>query len=560
MLKWYFSLFLLLSSLSFGNEGYVINSYDIKININEKNIYTVKEDILVDFLEPRRGIFRVIPSYYNGRKIKLSNIRANETAHIKNEGKYTYIRLGKSGLYLTGNKKYKIEFNQNLGWDKISEYDEVYYNLIGNDWDTTIKKVRFEITLPKSFDKNKINFTSGQRGSKNNNGIIWKVSENKIYGETTKKLGANESLTIALPLEEGYFDTKTTKFIYLLESFALAILYILIILVSFIIYKKNKEEDNVIETVEFYPPDNLTPTQIGYYIDGRIDAKDLTSMIFYWAGKGYLRIEEVKAGNFLKKGSIHLVKISEIVTENNFEKYLFDNIFNYSFEDNRVDINQLSNSFYKHMEKASNIMYIDMIKNDKLLHSRKSKKISKRIQMFIPIVMFTAFLSISYFGIDNIIQVVGNFILAIITVIIITILSNKIKTKTEYGNYIVGKCLGFKRFLTVTEKRKLETLIEENPNYFYDILPYAIVLGVSDTWANKFDGLVKEPPVWYSSRDTTNIFVLSMFMSNFNNSISSLNENMLSSPKSASNYGGGSSSVGGGSSGGGAGGGGGGSW
>ena len=47
------------------------------------------------------------------------------------------------------------------------------------------------------------------------------------------------------------------------------------------------------------------------------------------------------------------------------------------------------------------------------------------------------------------------------------------------------------------EKDKLEMLVNDNPNYFFDILPYAYVLGVSDIWSKKFESIAIAPPTWY---------------------------------------------------------------
>ena len=41
---------------------------------------------------------------------------------------------------------------------------------------------------------------------------------------------------------------------------------------------------------------------------------------------------------------------------------------------------------------------------------------------------------------------------------------------------------------------KLEALVEENPHYFYDILPYTYVLNISKKWINKFEN-IKMPEV-----------------------------------------------------------------
>ena len=129
---------------------------------------------------------------------------------------------------------------------------------------------------------------------------------------------------------------------------------------------------------------------------------------------------------------------------------------------------------------------------------------------------------------------------------------NGLQKRTEFGKDIIGKIYGFKNFLETAEKEKLETLVSENPTYFYDILPYTYVLGVSKKWISKFESISIEPPSWYDYGHTTyNVSMMDTFMNKtFVSAASTLN----SSPSSSGGSGGG------GSSGGGSGGGGGGSW
>ena len=126
--------------------------------------------------------------------------------------------------------------------------------------------------------------------------------------------------------------------------------------------------------------------------------------------------------------------------------------------------------------------------------------------------------------------------------------------RNKYGNEILGKIRGFRVFLETAEKDRLEALVMENPTYFYDILPYTYVLGVSDTWIKKFSSIALAPPSWYDSRTTFNSYNFGIFMST---TMTSVQRTMDSRPRSKSS---GSRSSGGGFSGGGSGGGGGGSW
>lgn len=75
--------------------------------------------------------------------------------------------------------------------------------------------------------------------------------------------------------------------------------------------------------------------------------------------------------------------------------------------------------------------------------------------------------------------------------------------RTNYGTKIMGQIKGFRRFLENAEKGQLETLVEENPEYFYNILPYTYALGVSKKWIKQFETIAISPPNWYDTSYTT---------------------------------------------------------
>ena len=63
------------------------------------------------------------------------------------------------------------------------------------------------------------------------------------------------------------------------------------------------------------------------------------------------------------------------------------------------------------------------------------------------------------------------------------------KRKTEYGELITARVRGFRHFLITAEKPKLEALVAENPNYFYNILPYTYAMNISKKWIKKFENI-----------------------------------------------------------------------
>lgn len=126
--------------------------------------------------------------------------------------------------------------------------------------------------------------------------------------------------------------------------------------------------------------------------------------------------------------------------------------------------------------------------------------------------------------------------------------------RSEAGNLLLGQVRGLKDFLTTVEKDRIEAMVEDNPNFFYDILPFAYVLDVTDVWTKKFESMNLRAPDWYDSPDST--FSASSMSSFMGVTMAGITSSMVSRPSSS----GGGGSSGGGSSGGGSGGGGGSSW
>ncbi len=144
------------------------------------------------------------------------------------------------------------------------------------------------------------------------------------------------------------------------------------------------------------------------------------------------------------------------------------------------------------------------------------------------------------------------YIIGVISIAVLILFAKIMPKRTPFGNEILGKLRGFKRFLETAEKPQLEALVNENPEYFYNILPYTYALGVSEVWMSQFETIAMQAPGWYGGYSTFSMHEFNHFM---NDTMKSAQSAMSSSPSSNSGE-----SSGGGSSGGGSGGGGGGSW
>ena len=97
---------------------------------------------------------------------------------------------------------------------------------------------------------------------------------------------------------------------------------------------------------------------------------------------------------------------------------------------------------------------------------------------------------------------------------------------------MLGHILGFRNFILYTEKDKIAVMLEENPELYYHILPYAQVLGVTDEWTDKFDGLDVGSPEYVAcgANIAFNAVLWHSFYRSLNSSMSSA---MVSRPSSS---------------------------
>ena len=119
--------------------------------------------------------------------------------------------------------------------------------------------------------------------------------------------------------------------------------------------------------------------------------------------------------------------------------------------------------------------------------------------------------------------------------------------KTKYGEELIARVKGFRNFLDTAEKEQLEDLVEKNPEYFYNILPYTYVLGVSKKWVKKFEN-IPYPQSDIGSFDITNVSSWDSFYDNVYVPAPTYSSSGSSCGGGCSSCGGGCSSCGGGGS------------
>jgi uncharacterized membrane protein YgcG len=479
--------------------------------------------------------------------------------------------------------------------------------------------------MPKSFDKNKLGFSAGTKFSTASKNVSYAVAGNVITGRYTGALNPGEGLTVRLELPVGYFVGASNNFDFMV--LAALFLPILFAIFYFFVWLRFGKDNEVIETVEFYPPEGFNSAEVGFLYKGEAKDNDIVSLLVYLANKGYIKITETdKKSLFTKTKSFKITKLKDYDGDNANEEIFLKGLFHKS----GIGLAQVVNAIKNHSMRGLTVggesmhevteadlynsfyMTLGIIKTS--LNSKQNKEkifekglLSKDfwgIAMVIVIILLITVKPVLEYGGGEVLLfallfpglgfsillasfVWGpmsfklfaipwgvlfgglpwyflvlpalladsiyllTYIVGIACIFVIMILIRLMPKRTPYGNQILGKIRGFRKFLETAEKEKLEELVLDDPPYFYNILPYTYVLGVSDKWVKKFAAIALQAPHWYEGSGAFNAVAFSSFMTT---TMASAATAMASSPSSSN------SSSGGGSSGGGSGGGGGSSW
>lgn len=576
-------IFLFLSPIRvFASEDWIIESFFSDINIRSDGVVLISENIKVDFgTSQKHGIYRDIPYVYedeNGLRtytdLDLQSVKQDgiESKYSENKnGNTLRIKIGDPNRTISGKHTYQISYAAKGVLRSFSNYDELYWNVTGNLWDVSINNASAVVHLPKNgmlqikCFKGYLTSTDSCKSSFN---------ENQAFFEMSNQLFANEGLTIVSEYSKGMvpiiFVTPPKNLGDKLAQPSSLLVFLLTtffgILIVFWLWFKNGRDywfrtPSVLDpsaqsevkpldgketiVVEFEPPKKLRPAEIGVLLDEKADTKDVTATIIDLAVRGYLTITEIPKKWLFGSTDYSLKKTQKKEVDLlNYEQILFDRLFDGG---ESINVSSLKTEFYEDLKKVKTALYKNMTEKNLFVGNPESVRL-RYVAYFIELlVLGIGALSIGLMLTLGEVIAFGAGIL--IVSIFILIFSRSMSRRSAYGRELYRQAKGYYEFINGAEKYRQQ--FYEKKNIFNEILPYAIVFGLTDKFAKAMKDMGIKPvqPTWYVSPHPFNVAAFSSNVNAFSNSFSSA---IASTPSSS----GGS----GGFSGGGFGGGGGGSW
>ena len=571
----------------------VIHSYDVAIEIRADDSLRITEVIAYDFgSTAHHGIFRDVPTReaYDDRydrvfPLRVESVTATGGASADYEvsqepGGITRIKIGDPDRTITGPHTYTIVYTVDAAMNGFRDHDELYWNAIGEYWDVPVERATATVSAPAAITD--ITCYAGPVSS------TAPCDKERILDDGTARFRQSnlfpyDAFTVVVAMPKGVVAQPQPR---LVEPWSIdrafsrtgvtlalsgGLLMLLLAGCGWLLWTRGRDRRFVgspvdqtmgnatgeaqavplfergIAPVEFAPPEDLRPGQVGTIIDEQANTLDVTATIVDLAVRGYLTIEEIPKEGWFGKPDWTLHRTDTADTDLlTYERTLLSGLFK---DGNDPTLSGLRRTFSARLAKVEDQLYADAVKRGWFVKRPDKVRASWHAR---GVLLFVAGITLTFvlarwttFGLVGIPVIVAG--------IVLTVGARWMPSRTPKGTAIARRVGGFRTVIETAETHMSRWAEEQN--VFTRFLPYAIVFGLTEKWAKAFEGLAQMPPdtTWYvSSRP----FIYADFGRALDDFSVTTGGTIASTPASS----GSSGFSGGGFSGGGGGGGGGGSW
>jgi uncharacterized membrane protein YgcG len=568
-----------------------INRYDVAIEIERGGALLITETIEYDFgANERHGIFREVPErfQYDDEHDRIYPIDVvSVTASAGTPAEYTVLheggrfkfRIGDPDRTISGVHTYALTYRVEGAINGFPDHDELYWNAIGDEWAATVAHAVVSVTAPGPLER--IACFAGPVGS------TLPCERAAQHGSTAMfrhdDLFLHEAFTIVVGMRKGVVPEPAPILEQrwsLVRAFSptpgslggfLVLLAAAAAVFGVLVWRTGRDRRStgsqvdvvmgapegtpeqavpLLESggapVEFAPPADMRPGQIGTLVDEVANPLDATATIVDLAVRGYLTIVEIPKKGWFGKTDWNLVRQRPADADLlEYERRLLDGLFEDGTE---VELSSLKTRFAQRLHKVQDALYDDAVSRGWFV-GRPDRVRQRWVLIGIGALLIACvieFVAIRW----------TEYALVPIPLLLFALLlvigAKWMPRRTAKGTGLVRRVSGFRTVIATAETHMSRWAEQEN--VFTRFLPYAIVFGLTDKWAKAFEGLARQPDTsWYvSSRP----FVYAGFADAMDGFSVATAGTIASTPSGSGSSGFG----GGGFSGGGGGGGGGGSW
>lgn len=240
-------------------------------------------------------------------------------------------------------------------------------------------------------------------------------------------------------------------------------------------------------TVQFTPPKDTIPGEVGVLLDGSADEVDVTATILDLAGRGYFRIVEEEAGTW---------RFERLIVDTNQLTSAESNVVTTLFQrGHSVTTEELRDKQYSGLMSQTKTDLDTSVVQRGWFRDVKGQRL--RLLVLSAALLFGGALLTFWLAVT-----IG-WGLAALPLCVVGVVGGVLamlgRGRSAEGSAVLAQAEGFKLYLSTAEADQIR--FEEGIDVFSRYLPYATVFGVADRWAKVFEQLAAQgrytAPDWY---------------------------------------------------------------
>ena len=563
---------LLLAAAPAWAQGERILSFASRIEIRADASLVVTETIRVraEGQVIKRGIYRDFPQLYHGRwglnqrtgftVLSVQRNGRSEPFHLESRDNGQRVYIGQSSVILApGEYTYDLTYQTDRPLGFFKDHDELYWNVTGNGWVFAMNQVRAEVSLPPGATVLSAEADTGPQGARGRDYTSSQSSTaTRVVFETTRALSPQEGLTIVVAWPKGFIQVPAGRAVWrnlLQDNVGIAIALggllgaLIYYFLAWLAVGKDPAPGTIIPL--YGPPSGLSPAAVRYLVNMRFDPKAFAANLISLAVKGAITIHQAAAKDYTitwKNGAAPLLpdeltvrnklldareslplqqvnhaKISAAITSLKstlalrLERIYFVTNFWYWFWGLLFSVVPLVVSVLTYRNFGGGLFMAIWLSGWTVGVTFLLSLVFTlwRSRQWVGAV-FTTLFSIPFvggavFGLWAFAQSTSIWVpvLFLIGAVMNGVFYHLLKAPTAAGRKLLDQIDGFRLYLTVAEKDRLNSQNppQKTPQLFEMFLPYALALNVEQQWAEQFTEVLAEAgagrpggyaPPWYN--------------------------------------------------------------